>query len=142
LRIRELNLKLQVGYLPVLQSHRTLLLQIFQNLIDNALKYHSQVPEITIAASCADEQWTFMVKDNGIGVAPEDQTRIFGFLQRGQTESYYGGTGMGLAICRRAVELCRGKIWVESEGKGRGSVFFFTLPVALHKYRLTSSRST
>jgi signal transduction histidine kinase len=116
--------------LPVVQSHRTLLVQVFQNLIQNALKYCSEEPEIQISATRLQEEWRFSVKDNGIGIALHKQERIFGISERLHNPCEFPGTGLGLAICKRAVELCGGKIWVESKGEGQGCTFFFTVPAA------------
>jgi len=104
--------------------------QIFQNLIANAIRYHSsRPPEVHIAAQERERDWVFSVRDNGIGIDPKFKEQIFGVFKRLHTSSEYPGTGMGLAICQRVVERSGGRIWVESEF-GRGSTFYFALPRA------------
>lgn len=104
-------------------------IQLFQNLVDNAIKYRGpQAPQIRVFAEQRDGSWRVSVADNGMGVEPEYHQSIFGVFKRlhGRT---HPGTGIGLAICQRVVERYRGRIWVESDGE-RGSTFYFTLPSA------------
>ncbi len=126
----ELHADIGHGSLPAdVRIRRIHLEQLFQNLISNALKYRSnQPPQIHLAAHVKDGNWLFSVADNGIGIPPEHQERIFGIFKRLHTADQYPGTGMGLAICKRIVERYHGRIWVESQS-GHGSTFFFTLPV-------------
>ena len=116
--------------LPTVCVHRTHLQQIFQNLIGNAIKYRRNGVQlrVKIAAQRQDGEWQFSVSDNGIGIEPEYQQRIFGLFKRLHTGDEYSGTGIGLSLCQRIVEQYRGRIWVESE-PGEGSTIFFTLPV-------------
>jgi PAS domain S-box-containing protein len=117
--------------LPAVRMHKVHLQQIFQNLIGNSLKYRSdQRPVVKIAAEKAGGEWIFSVKDNGIGIDFEYRERIFGLFKRLHTSERYSGTGIGLAICKRAVERYGGRIWVESE-RGRGSAFYFTVPAGV-----------
>jgi two-component system CheB/CheR fusion protein len=114
--------------LPVVSGHETHYIQLFQNLIDNAIKYRNrQPPEVHISAERNGADWRLAVADNGIGIEPQYQEQIFGLFKRlhGRT---IPGTGIGLAICKRVVERYGGHIWVESQG--RGSTFYFTLPPA------------
>ena len=106
------------------------IVQLFQNLISNAMKYQheGQTPKIRIAVIDRVNEWVIRIVDNGIGIAPADQSRIFGIFQRLHGRSAYPGTGMGLAICRKIVERHDGRIWVESE-INEGTAFCFTLPV-------------
>lgn len=122
-----------VGSLPVVLGDATQLGQVFQNLIGNAIKFHGQEPpKIEVSAVEADGDWRFSVKDNGIGIDPQYFDRIFIIFQRLHTIEEYGGTGIGLAICKKIVERHGGRIWLEST-PGKGTTFFFT--VAKHKER-------
>ncbi|HEY9804952.1 MAG TPA: ATP-binding protein, partial [Candidatus Obscuribacterales bacterium] len=115
--------------LPTVMADSTQLMQLFQNLIGNAMKFRSQEPpEIHIGAQRLEDSWLFSVRDNGIGFDPRFSDRIFVIFQRLHTRDEYAGTGMGLAICKKIVECHRGRIWVESQ-LGQGATFYFTIPV-------------
>ncbi|WP_114418012.1 ATP-binding protein [Marinospirillum perlucidum] len=105
------------------------IVRLFQNLVSNALKYQpaDQQPEIEISADEREDTWFFRVRDNGIGISEDQSQRLFKVFQRLHSRDEYEGTGVGLAICRKIVERHGGKIWIESEGNGQGSVFCFTL---------------
>jgi PAS domain S-box-containing protein len=128
-RIQEKNATLVANDLPTLMAPRTLLLQVFQNLISNALKYTKpdEAPIVTISAEELPEYWKFSVADNGIGINPEYFDKIFTLFQRLHTHKEYSGTGIGLSIAKKVVENEGGRIWIESE-EGKGSTFFFTWP--------------
>jgi len=115
--------------LPEIQSIEILLVQLFQNLIGNAIKYRAEdrTPEISIC-SRRDENgtWIFSVKDNGIGIESQHAEYIFNVFKRLHGRRY-SGTGIGLAICKAAVERLKGRIWVESV-VNQGSTFYFSLP--------------
>ena len=112
---------------------------LFQNLIGNAIKYRSEAqPKIHISVVAEQDGWKFSVKDNGIGIAPADSDRIFGLFQRGQGSDTAKGAGIGLATCKRIVELHGGRMWVES-APGSGSTFYFTIVGRFGSSRVTSS---
>jgi light-regulated signal transduction histidine kinase (bacteriophytochrome) len=116
------------GPLPTVPGDEVQLVQLFQNLLANALKFRdSRPPEIRVSAQEQEGQWLFAVRDNGIGIAPDHQARIFLIFQRLHHRSEYPGTGIGLAICKKIVERHGGLIWVDSE-PGQGATFYFTLP--------------
>ena len=113
--------------LPEIMADHTQMLQLFQNLVSNAIKFHGDSPpRIEIRAEQAKEEWLFSIKDNGIGIPFEHKERIFELFQRVPAGEAYKGTGIGLAICKKIVEQHGGSIWVVSE-PGKGSAFYFTL---------------
>ena len=116
------------GLLPLVQGDEVQLLQLFQNLLANAVKFHGAgKPQIQVQATPEGRHWVFAFRDNGIGIAPEHQERIFQIFQRLHTRQEYPGTGIGLALCKKIVERHGGRIWVESE-PGQGATFYFTIP--------------
>ncbi|HLK54925.1 MAG TPA: PAS domain S-box protein [Chthonomonadaceae bacterium] len=132
LTLSENNAEITFDALPIIQGDGLQLVSLFQNLIGNAIKYHSDLPpRIHITASREGQEWLFSVRDNGIGIAPQFSERIFIIFQRLHNRNAYPGTGIGLALCKRIVERHGGRIWVESES-GQGATFFFVLP-AKHK---------
>ncbi|MGB7969739.1 MAG: PAS domain S-box protein [Methanobacterium sp.] len=115
--------------LPIINSDEHLKVQLFQNIIGNAIKYHSkETPKIHISAIKENNQYLFSIKDNGIGMSPEHLKRIFTIFQRLHTNEEYEGTGIGLSIVQKIVHQQGGQIWVESE-IGKGSTFYFTIPI-------------
>jgi light-regulated signal transduction histidine kinase (bacteriophytochrome) len=116
--------------LPVVLGDEVQLLQVFQNLIANAIKFRgAETPQIQVTADRQGPEWVFAIKDNGIGIAPEHQERIFSVFQRLHHRAEYPGTGIGLAICKKIVERHGGRIWVKSQ-PGKGSTFYFSIPEA------------
>lgn len=114
--------------LPLLLINETMMLQVFQNLISNAIKYRTEEkPRVHISVSKKETEWEFCVKDNGIGIDPRFHERIFVIFQRLHSREEYSGTGIGLAICKKIIEKYGGRIWVESI-EGEGCSFMFTLP--------------
>jgi signal transduction histidine kinase len=125
-RLEEAGATLEVGELPEVDGDPRQLRRVLQNLIGNALKFRGPAPpRIELAAQRDSEEWVVSVRDNGIGVDPEQATRIFRMFARGDARAQ--GTGIGLAVCRRVVEAHGGRIWIEA-AEGGGSAFRFTLP--------------
>ncbi len=113
--------------LPTALIDERQLIQLFQNLIANGIKFHGgEPPRIHVGAERAGEEWRIFVKDNGIGIDPRFFSRLFVLFQRLHTASEYQGTGIGLAVCKKIVDRHGGRIWVES-APGLGSTFIFTL---------------
>lgn len=120
--------RVAVEPLPTVMARATELVQVFQNLVGNALKFRGErAPEIHIGCELDGDSWVFSVRDNGLGVEPRHAERIFMVFKRLHAPKRYPGTGIGLAICKRVVERRGGRIWVEP-APGGGSVFRFTLP--------------
>jgi light-regulated signal transduction histidine kinase (bacteriophytochrome) len=125
--IGERDATIQVDPLPVVTGDQRGLRQLFQNLIANAIKFAGdERPRVSIWAAEVPGGWRFTIRDNGIGIKPEDAERIFGMFTRLQSTERYPGTGVGLAVCQRIVEVHGGRIWVE-QAPGGGSQFMFTL---------------
>lgn len=123
------EITLPEGQLPKVKGHQTQLLQVFQNIIGNALKFHQDaVPKINISFDVKDDRCVFAIRDNGIGIPSHKREKIFEMFTRLNDNTKYEGTGIGLATCKKIIERHGGKIWVESESQ-KGSIFFFTLPV-------------
>jgi chemotaxis family two-component system sensor kinase Cph1 len=141
-RIAETSATITHEPLPTVMADGTQLMQLFQNLIGNAIKFRShQPPQIHIGAERLEEEWLFSVQDNGIGIDPQFSDRIFVIFQRLHTRDEYPGTGMGLAICKKIIECHRGRIWVESQ-LGQGATFYFTIPVGGRERERRNGRKT
>jgi light-regulated signal transduction histidine kinase (bacteriophytochrome) len=126
--IKENHAEITAGPLPVVNAFPTELKLLFQNLISNSIKFQKPgvAPRIEISTTKENGYWHFQFRDNGIGIDKQYQQRIFIIFQRLHNRSVYEGSGIGLAHCKKIVELHGGKIWVESEA-GKGSTFHFTL---------------
>jgi light-regulated signal transduction histidine kinase (bacteriophytochrome) len=128
LKIAETGAQVICAGLPTVMADASQLTQLFQNLINNALKYRgAEAPRITIEAELKDREWLFSVQDNGIGIEPRYFERIFVIFQRLHSASEHSGTGIGLAVCKKIVERHNGIIWVGSV-PGEGSTFYFSMP--------------
>lgn len=127
-KIKDTNTTIEVGVLPKIKGFETELRLLFQNLISNSIKFGQPgvPPKITITAKQQDG-WTFAVADNGIGIADAHQEKIFSIFKRLHGRSEYEGTGIGLAHCKKIIDLHKGELWVEST-PGVGSTFYFTIP--------------
>lgn len=126
--VAETGTTIHCGALPVIRADKTQMIQLFQNLLANAMTFKSERPcVIHLGVRREKEEYIFSVSDNGLGIEPQYYQRIFGIFQRLHPRSKYPGTGIGLSICKRIVERHGGRIWVESE-PGKGSTFFFTIP--------------
>lgn len=128
--IKAAGARLQYSGLPTITAYATELRQLFQNLIANAIKFHQKdvSPQISISATQDDKEWRFAVSDNGIGIDPRFKDKIFLIFQRLHTRDVYEGNGIGLAHCKKIIEMHGGELTVESE-MGKGSTFYFTIPV-------------
>lgn len=130
--IKEKQAVVQYGILPEIVSYRSPMLQVFQNLIGNALKYCEEgvKPVVQVSVVKHNDEWLFAVKDNGIGISKEYADKIFVIFQRLHSKDQYSGSGMGLAIVKKIIDNLGGTVWLESE-VGVGSTFYFTLPLKM-----------
>ncbi len=127
-KIKEEHATVTVANLPSVWMVSELVGQVFQNLIENGIKYHSDAaPMVEIKAERGQDEWLFSVKDNGIGIDKRYHDKVFVIFQRLHDRSHYTGTGIGLSVCKKIVELHGGKIWFESELR-QGTAFYFTIP--------------
>lgn len=126
--IEESGAEIDRGDLPTLDVDRSQMVQVFQNLVGNAIKFRAdRPPRIQIRAAARNGSWMIAVKDNGVGVPEEQRERIFAIFQRLHSADTHPGTGIGLAICKKIIERHGGDIWVESAAS-EGSTFYFSLP--------------
>lgn len=132
--IKETDARVTHDLLPQVYGDGGQLIQVFQNLIDNAIKFRREpIICVHISAQIDGSDCVCAVQDNGEGIAPEYLNRLFVLFQRLHTRKEHPGTGLGLAICKRIVERHRGKIWVESR-PGEGSTFYFSVPITQRSY--------
>ena len=138
--IKENEVKILTHHLPIIQANRIQMVQLFQNLIGNAIKFRSEKnPEIHIHGTENAKEFILSVKDNGIGMEQEYTDKIFVIFQRLHNRTKYKGTGIGLSICKKIVEQHNGRIWVASQS-GEGSTFYFSIPKE-NKTKLLPSKS-
>jgi PAS domain S-box-containing protein len=128
-KISKTGATFEIGRLPIIRGYETELRLLFQNLISNAVKFHrpGTPPRIKIAAVLETDCWKFSFQDNGIGIPEQYRQKIFAIFQRLHNKQEYEGTGIGLAHCRKIVELHRGEIWLDSQ-LHKGSTFYIRLP--------------
>ena len=138
-RIAETGATVAVDPLPTVASHPTQLGQVFQNLISNGLKFVGPgvAPEVVVSAEQTTGEWRFSVTDNGIGIEARHRERIFGMFKRLHGRSEYAGSGIGLALCKRIVQREGGRIGVEEAPSGKGTRFWFALPLSSLSSRLS-----
>ncbi len=129
--IAESGAEIILGDLPMVMASEVQLMQVFQNLLGNSIKFRRPglPPRITVTAAPVGDLWQFAVADNGIGVEPSEQD-IFQIFRRLHTMDAYPGTGIGLAVCKKIIQCFGGSIWVESH-PGAGSTFRFTIRPAV-----------
>jgi light-regulated signal transduction histidine kinase (bacteriophytochrome) len=127
LRIKEKECSIEHGNLPDVYADKSQMIQLFQNLIANGIKFSDNNPHIIISANAEGSNYIFSVEDNGIGIDSQYFDKIFEIFKRLNNREKFEGTGIGLAICKKIIENHNGKIWVESQ-PDKGSVFYFTLP--------------
>ncbi|MGB3142702.1 MAG: ATP-binding protein [Maribacter sp.] len=127
-QIKKSNAKIQVGELPKIIGNEREIRMVFQNIIDNALKFRieEENPHIIIAVDQRPGHYLFSIQDNGIGIPVEQKGNVFNAFQRLHNQNEYEGSGIGLYGCKRVIDIHRGRIWVESE-ENKGSTFFFTI---------------
>ena len=127
--IKENNASINHDPLPMVMADKSQMMQVFQNLIVNAIKFHGpNPPKIHVSAQNDENEWIFSVSDNGIGIDQEYQKQIFEVFKRLHTRKEYPGSGIGLSISQKIINRHDGRIWVESEF-GKGSTFYFTIPI-------------
>ena len=127
--IKETKPDITVGDLPEIHCNRIAIAQVFQNLIGNGLKFRKEGRPVKLLITCdsTEDMLTFCIADNGIGIASEYTSKIFGIFQRLHTKTEYEGTGIGLALCMKVMDMHQGKIWLKSK-EGIGSKFYFSIP--------------
>ena len=131
--VQETNAVVDIGALPAVCADETQMIQLFQNLIGNALKFHGEEPpRVEVTARRVGGEWLFSVQDNGIGIEPEYGEKIFAIFQRLHGPGEYPGTGIGLSICKKIVERHGGRIWAGAHS-GHGATIYFTLPLVQEK---------
>ncbi|MDR6846783.1 MASE1 domain-containing protein [Flavobacterium granuli] len=127
--IQKTETQIIIGELPKVEGHSIELIQLFQNLIENAIKFRKNETPLTISitAKQIEDNWQFAVEDNGIGIEKQNKEKIFIIFKRLNNRDEYTGIGIGLAICKKIVALHRGTIWIESTF-GQGTIVYFTIP--------------
>lgn len=127
--MKDTQASIMANKLPVVEASHTEMVQLFQNLIANSIKFRKEgiLPEIKIYSQDTGPEYLISFADNGIGIKEEHHEKVFGIFERVHKASEYEGTGIGLATCKKIVNSSGGKIWLES-AEGVGTTFFFTFP--------------
>ena len=126
--IKHNNAVIQTCPLPVVKGSRVHLLQLFQNLISNGIKYNkNSLPKVLLSHEENTDEHIIQIKDNGIGIEEQYHEKVFDMFNRLHTQANYSGTGLGLSICKKVVQDMKGRIWLESE-PGIGTTFFVSIP--------------
>lgn len=128
-QIEATEAEINIGALPTLTGYRPEIYLLFQNLVENGLKFQKadHTPRLHVAGESRNDHWEFRISDKGIGIHPEYHEQIFGIFQRLHKKGTYDGDGIGLAFCKKIEEIHGGKIWLESV-PNTGSTFYFTIP--------------
>ena len=127
--------------LPTVMASESMLSQVFGNLVSNAVKFYDEgLPQVHVSAELEDSEWVFCVRDDGIGIDPAYTERIFVVFQRLHSRAQYSGTGIGLAICKKAIDRLGGRIWVESQ-PGEGATFYFIIPATGSEAKAPTGRA-
>ena len=128
-KIRESKAAFEMNALPKIMADNSQMHQLFQNLLENAIKFRQENRHLQITIGCEERknEWLFSVSDNGIGISEEYQQKVFIIFQRLHPHHIYEGTGLGLATCKKIIERHQGKIWIQSK-EGQGATFYFTIP--------------
>jgi len=141
-RIAQIGATITHDPFPTVMANSTQLIQVFLNLIGNAIKFRSSQPlKIHIGVQRQEDEWLFSVQDNGIGIDPQFSDRIFIIFQRLHTREEYPGTGMGLTICKKIIECHGGRIWIDSQ-VSHGTTIYFTIPVRGSDHEHQNGRNT
>jgi signal transduction histidine kinase len=125
-KINERHVQITHDELPSLVMSHTDLTQLFQNLIENAIKYSKNEPKIHVSSKMKEGSYLFAITDNGIGIDPAQYNQLFQLFRRLHNKDQYSGSGIGLAVCKKIVQKYHGKIWIDSQ-VGKGSTFYFTI---------------
>ena len=135
--IKKYNAEITYNKLPLIKGDASKISIVFQNLIENALKFHKEgvPPKVHIFAEKKNKEYVFCVSDNGIGIQKEFTDQIFDIFKRLHVIGKYEGVGIGLALCKKIIELHGGHMWSESK-LGKSSKFYFTIPFKKYKYLL------
>ena len=142
-RKHKVDFELNLSEMPVISADMRQMKFLFQNLIDNAIKYRSDKPlKISINCIAKNRNWEFSVEDNGIGIQPEYANKIFDIYRRLHSTGKYTGSGIGLAMCKKIITNHNGLIWLNSKGNGSGATFTFNLPMTAADQNTIIEKST